>query len=429
MTEQNGQGIHVVGVEVSDFHRIRVARLEYVPGEGLVRVTGKNGAGKTSLLRAVRAALGGAGEMLPASIREGAEDGALIRLTLSNGFTVTRRSTPANPKGYLTVEGPDGGKHAQRKLNEWLGPHSFDPLAFFDLPDARQGEILMNLGDDPNLSGRLEELRAEHQALYNERTPHISDERRCRAVPKPEGERPKPVDTAGEMKRLAELQTLQREQEEEQRALKSLQDTIADCDRRITETRAQLEALEARRSEFVEEQAALEQAYHSHTDMTPEVEAVTARISEADAVNASLEPWKRWDEAQTALQAAVDEVQRLTHAMKDLEAKQRSLVEEAGIPVPGVTFEDGRPLLNGRPLQVASGGERIRMAVSVALAVDPQLRICLVDEANDLDPESMEELDGLAREHDFQIWACRIGLEGPGEVIVEDGEARVPEEA
>ncbi len=38
--------------------------------------------------------------------------------------------------------------------------------------------------------------------------------------------------------------------------------------------------------------------------------------------------------------------------------------------------------------------------------------------------EALEALRALAEEHDFQIWACRIGIEGPGEVVIEDGEAR-----
>lgn len=51
------------------------------------------------------------------------------------------------------------------------------------------------------------------------------------------------------------------------------------------------------------------------------------------------------------------------------------------------------------------------------------MRVCLLDEANNLDLPSMERLDELAKKHRFQIWAVRIGIEGPGEVVVEDGEA------
>ena len=107
------------------------------------------------------------------------------------------------------------------------------------------------------------------------------------------------------------------------------------------------------------------------------------------------------------------------------------MIAAAGIPVPGLTFdpETAEPQLNGFPLALASGGERIRMAVAVALAVDPELRVCLVDEANDLDLEALEELDRLATEHGFQVFACRIGLEGAGEIVVDDGEAVTPEPA
>jgi len=43
---------------------------------------------------------------------------------------------------------------------------------------------------------------------------------------------------------------------------------------------------------------------------------------------------------------------------------------------------------------------------------------------NDIDLDGLEELDRLAKAHGMQVWAARIGLEGPGEIVVEDGEAR-----
>ena len=75
-------GTHIVGIDVENFHRLKAAHIELVPGAGLVRVTGKNKAGKTSLLRSIAAALGGAGEVLPAAINTGSDDGT-GRVTLS----------------------------------------------------------------------------------------------------------------------------------------------------------------------------------------------------------------------------------------------------------------------------------------------------------------------------------------------------------
>lgn len=442
------QGIHVIGVEASNFHRLRVAEVRIAPGGRFVRVTGKNGAGKTSLLRAIRAALGGAGEVLDHALNDEAEEAkGEIRIELTNGFTIERRFTESAPKGYLTVTGPDGGKHGQAKLSGWLGSLSFDPLAFFDLKPERQRAVLLSLGRDVTLGDQLDAIREERRAVFDERTPWISGQRRHRAVPKPEGERPTPVNASAEMERLQALQLAQREREDLERAISAAGDRVSRLaghsvalaarirdreeeirriEQAIAEERKEMEALseEIQRVEGGRNQDA--ERLDAMPRVDREIEAVHARMAAVEEMNAALEPWREWDRAQVELESANAEVAKLTERIDELHATERRLIAEAGIPVPGLSFdpESGDPLLNGRPLAVASGAERIRLAVNVAQAANPDLHICLVDEANDLDLEQLGELDRLAREHGFQVWGCRVGIEGPGEIVVEDGNAR-----
>lgn len=441
MSDTNGKrGIHVVGVEVSNLHRIRMAKVELRPGGRVVKVTGGNGHGKSSLLNAIKSALGGAGEVLPAAINDASEDGkGHVRLRLDNGFTVERRFTSNNAKGYLTITGPDGGKHGQGKLGEWLGPLNFDPLALFALPPARQRDILLSAGSNPELAKQLDTVRTAHQALYDERTQWISQRRKARGVPKPEGERPEPVDTSAEMTKLRELQAAERARQDAFRAAENAarqaesdEAAYQDADARVAELERLLEEAKTHAREAGQRARASEAEAKKSTevaealpDPSADIESVHARISEADAVNASLEPWRTWDRAQQELAEATEKAEAFTTDMDKAKTHERKLIADAGIPVPGLSFDadTGAPMLNGRPLEVASGAERIRMAVAIAVAVNPQLRICLVDEANDLDLDALAELGRLAEEHDFMVWACRVGLEGAGEIVVEDGEA------
>ena len=476
-------GITVTGVEVSRFHRLTFARVQYVPGQGIVRVTGKNGAGKTSLLRSIRSALGGAGEVLPEPVNSESEDGTgVIRLKLSNGFTVTRRFTEANPKGYLTVEGADGGKHSQGKLAEWLGPLSFDPLAFFDLKPDRQRTILLSLGGDPELPSKLDGLRRARAAKHEERTPWIATKRRAAQVVKPAGERPDPVDISAGLTRMGELQKVEREcqdliretERKREAAQSQARETIA-AGERVAEQAERVRVEAVRASELLTrdverlraqlaaaesfEKAALAQVVEASAetgkaiaavkrlagpeqaaatipdpdlppDPSDELEQVRARIADADKVQGALRPWEAWEQARKDQAEAVAAVDKITDEMGQLEVQEHRLIAGAGIPVDGLGFSpEGAPLLNGRPLEVASGGERIQLSVAVALAANPELRVCLIDEANELDLGSLQELDGLAKDHGFQVWAARIGIEGEGEIVVEEGVARAREEA
>lgn len=435
-------GIHVVGVHVENVHRLRLAQVELQPGGRVIRVTGKNGAGKSSLLRAVRMAFGGAGEVLPEVLNEDAEDGeaALVRIRLSNEFTVTRRATEANPKGFLRVVGPDGGTHRQGKLNELLGEnHDFDVLSFFELKPARQRDILLSLGSDPDLAMKLEIARQAAASIYDERTPVISEQRRCRAIPKPEGERPEPVDTTAETARLGELQAKERRRQDLERVVVAIDEALSDLFTKRLENQQSIDELEEQlataRSEherLAGEQETLErdrdaaiQAVADSPDVTSDIQEVLERLADASEISKALEPWREWERGRELLEKANERHDELTAQLMTARDEELRLIRDADLPIEGLTFdaETNEPLLNGRPLAVASGAERIRMAVAIAVAADPELRVVLVDEANDLDLDSLEALDELAREHGFQIFCCRIGHEGRGEIVVEDGEA------
>lgn len=429
--------IHITGIHAENFRRLRIAKVEYVPERGLVCVTGLNKSGKTALLKAVAGALGGAGEVHEDSIREDAEKG-WVRLPLSNGYTVERSHTEANPKGYLHVTGPDEGKHGQTKLDGWLGPRSFDPLAFFSLDADRQRDVLFSIGTDPDLPEKLKAVREKHQQVYEERTPIISRRRELSKVEEPEGERPEPVDTSEEMKRLRDLQEQERERGNARRvaekarddaraaidAVDGAKDTVADLERRLAEAKQDLkrkqDEAESAKDLFEKKKA----EYEALPDTSDAMDEIQDKLETAEERRAALEPWKRWESAQEEYEQLREQEKALTERLGALEQKEAALLEDAGIPIEGLGFdEDGEPLLNGRSLALASGAEKIELAVQVAIAADPDLRVCLLDEANDLDLDAMERLDELATAHDFQIFACRVGIEGPGDIVVDDGEA------
>lgn len=466
MTKKKKKGIHIVGIEVRNMYRIRFARVELIPGVGLVKVTGDNGAGKTSLLRTIMAGFGGAGSVLPHALND-ETDGkpGYTKIDLDNGFTIRRDVTEAAPKGYLKVVGPDEGKHTQKKLDAWLGDHhDFDVLAFFGLRPERQREILLGLGTDPELAKKLADLKTEHGVAYDRRTPHISDKRRHTAVPKPGllpgDKKPEPIDVSAEMAKLTELQEARALRQDAYRRALRLEDGLVASrrsigqrcetrDRVLDQSTANIQLLkdnlaEAEKSHastigsYAEELAGLEDAhekqeedarvadgaYEAMEDPTAEIEAVSARIGQAEEVARQLAPWRAWERAQEALEVSLAKVAELDGQLAAIKEKEASLISGAGIPVEGISFgEKGEPLLHGRDFALASGKDRILTSVAVAVAADPELRVCLIDEANDLGISALQTLHEQAEEHDFQIFGCRLGLEGNGEIVVDDGRA------
>lgn len=430
--------ITIVSVEAENYRRLKVAEIKLLPKTGLVRVTGKNAAGKTSLLKAVAGVLGGAAEVHPGTLHDGAEDGR-VTLRLSNGYTVVRHVTESNPKGYLHVVGPDDGKHSQSKLNTWLGERSFDPLAFLTLDAKRQREVLFSIGTDPDLPEKLAEVRADYATTYEERTPVISRKRHLAKIEAPEGERPEPVDTSAEMARLRELQAAERargdswrEWQDAERLWKHKTQVALDAESDVVEAEEALQKARAALRHAEHQRDAAEviadergSVFEALPDPEAEIMEVQSRLESANEIQSAIEPWKRYDEALAEVEDLAVRETNLTAELGSLKRREADLLEKAGIPVDGLSFDDdGAPLLHGRSLDLASGAQRIDLAVDVAIAHNPDLGVCLLDEANDLDLDAMRRLHDRAVEHGFQVWVARIGIETRGEILVDNGVAR-----
>jgi hypothetical protein len=418
--------IRIVGVEARAFRRLTFARVELDGEAGLVRVTGKNRAGKTSLLRAIAATLGGARHVVEPAMREGAEDDeSFTRVLLSNGFSVERRYSAENPKGVLTITSGDGGRYGQTKLDEWLGARAFDPLAFFALPDAKRTEMLLSLSPDPELPLKLAEVRFRRKEAYEERTHWIRQQRAARATVEPEGRRPDPIDVQDvqtQLYRFTQEQnrraTYLRDAERADAAAEAARDTIAELLRRLDAAEKQLEAA-------TQDAAGARELAAQIPDREAEIEACNMEIANSATVNEQLAPWLEYDRSLEREAEADEKVKGLTSVVEGCDSEMAELLAVSGIPVPGLSFDaEGTPLIHGRPFVDASGAEKITTAVAVAVAAQPELRICLLDEANDMDLEMLDALDRLAKGYGFQVWAVRIGIEGPGEVVVEDGTAQ-----
>ena len=440
--------ITIVGVTVKDLYRLTVAELRFAPGGGLVQVTGKNKQGKTSLIKVVAGALGGARQVAKTAINRDSEDGTGEELIeLSNGFTIQRRMTPRDPKGALTIVGPDGVdmdedgvKYGQAKLDEWVGPLSFDPLSFYRLDAQAQRDTLLALGTNPQLPAELKAIKARIQELTAERTPYIREIQKAERSPRPQGTKPERVATKAEMDRIRELEAAQAMRLE---ALRAAADVLVEAEyqdneaaqarRKVAELKVALRQAEADALKH----AAVADKLRTHAggleakaeeerpDLTDDIAQARDRLAQADELNAALAPWEDWERTQADMEAAKAQRAVLDDEISRLKDEEKALLAGAGIEIPGLTFdEDGAPLLHELPLSEASGREKWEFVVEVAERGSDELGVCLLDEASGVDEDGMADLYDVAVERGFQIWLTRLDPVGAGEIVhCEDGVA------
>src|SRR3990172_5374450 len=132
----------IIELQSENIERLKAVRIK--PDGSLVQSTGKNGAGKTSVLDSITMALAG-GDVIPEKpIREG-ENKAKIVVDLGD-IKVTRTWT-GNDKTYLAVETKEGAKYPspQALLDILTGKLSFDPLEFARMEPNKQVETLRQL--------------------------------------------------------------------------------------------------------------------------------------------------------------------------------------------------------------------------------------------------------------------------------------------
>ena len=447
--KEKKKAVHIVGADVENLYRIRVAHLEMEPGGGLKIITGKNKEGKSSLLRTMAGAIGGKKLVAESPVHTESEDGTgHVRMRLSNDFRIERVSTPSNPRGKLTVVGPDGGQHGQTLLDEWLGTLTFEPLALFGFKAEKQTEILLSLGTNPELPAELKELGAQRQQVYDERIPFNKLIQRAQRATPPEGDRPEPVDVTAENEELGRLLKVQAERQaaagrhataqRDVEANVTAQDQQAEAILQAEQALAQAQEVLAKAdngAEFlVKERKGLEATWAERSadleaipDPGPEITEVRARLAEVDALHEALEPWVEWDRGRQEMADATAHADDLTATLRALDQQKASMLAEAGIDIPGLSFsDDGAAMLGGQPLELASQRERVVMAARAAVLANPELRACFIDEANSVDEEGMLELMKLAEEEDFQIFLVRLEPSVHGEIItVEDGEAQM----
>ena len=400
--------MHIVELRASNFARLRAVAIR--PDGSLIRVTGKNSAGKSSVLKAIWTALAGRAAAPPRPIYDGAEK-AVINLNLGP-LAITR--TFAHGKhgevtSSLTITDESGApvrKSPQALIDELLGDLSFDPLAFARLAPKEQFAKLRALVPGVDFDG----IARERQRLYDARTAANRMEQAARArvagVLLPPGREPEPVDVETLVGELANAHEVNRARASWLAQVQRLQD---DAERMLNEAEA-LRAKEAGLEQGANKLLAqsddlLRNMPAADVDTGP----ITAKLAAAKATNDARRAFELKREREQEMLDAEAESERLTAAMLQIDRTVKTAIANAKLPG-GLSLEPGEGVvhLGGRPFAAAGTAAKIVASAEVAMALNPELRVMLIDEGSELDNEHLELLATLAERRDYQIWIARV---------------------
>lgn len=399
----------IISLTTTNYKRAKFAEIKPDPDGNLVIVAGKNGAGKSSILDSIAAALGGANsKTTPKPIRDG-EDRAEIVLETED-LTVTRVFTPSGSR--LTLTSKDGAKYpkAQQKLDELVGKLSLDPLAFTLLDDKKQLAQLLDLVELPFDPEQLESSRKE---VFSERTLVNNRVKEFKAALAQFGELPAdlPATEVSVSELLGEYRKFETAQQERAKYLTDLNESqykVQDLERQLAAAREHL----AKVTDFL----------GNVSDYSAELESLRGQIHGAEETNRLVRKKQERGSLQFQYDATTDQAQALTAKLDEIDKAKADGLAAAQFPVDGLGFTEEGVTYQGVPFKQASTAEQIRVSMAMAIALNPTLRVIRISDGSLLDSDSLALVEETAREHDFQIWVEMVEGNHEGAYTIVDGE-------
>lgn len=447
---QQDKPLKIIRLIAENVKKLRA--IQITPEGHIVQISGPNAAGKTSVLDAIWYALGG-GQALPEEpIRKGAARGE-IHLDLGEMIiirTFTRKGS------YLKVISKDGleWKSPQKVLDQLIGKLSFDPLAFARLDEAKQRELLLSLVTIPlsrdhlqRMSGMpvqrngdpINAMNTVYKALYDQRADHNRNVKRIEAaiasVEIPQGmENVQPISASQLVAERRELEAANARNEAARREFldleqknKALKENKEQLESRKQDLLRHIQEIEA----AITETASLIQASEAGLLQTAEAirnlvdhdfSEIDARIAQADEVNRIAGEVAKRKSLQEELDQEQKQASECTTKLEAIGRYKTQLMEQTNFPIKGLDFRAGKVVYNGVPIGQASGAEKLRVGMAIAMAFNPKLRIIRIEDGSLLDKQSWRVIEEMAQQGDYQVWIETVADEPGKGIYIYDGQ-------
>ena len=402
----------IIRLSAENIKRLRA--VEITPDGTVQVITGKNAAGKSSVLDAIWLALGGgaASRETPRPIRDG-QDHASVTLDLGD-LVVTRTWSAAGTT--LVVANADGARYGspQGMLDSLVGRLSFDPLEFTRLSARDQVAALLDLVDLPVDLGALATERA---LAYDQRT-EIG-----RAGKALDGQltglgksEEAPQDEVSASALIVEIRAAQ-EQDSAQAGDRRTRDRIT---LGIEETKVEIERLTARLTEQEAALAAAKKVIAKHQPV-PDASALEARLDGVEETNRAVRRNAQRADVAKRLHEAREDYTVKTAVVDAIDRTKADALAAATFPVDGLGFDDDGVTYQGIPFSQASSAEQIRVSLAMAMALNPKLRVIRILDGSLLDAENLALIADMATAQDYQVWIERVADASGVGVVIEDG--------
>lgn len=409
----------IINLKASNFKRLQA--IEIHPSGDVIQITGKNGAGKSSTLDAIIAAVAGKKHMPDKALRDGERKG-FIELEL-DGLMIKRTF---NAKGssnieVISTETGEQMRSPQGVLDALKSRLTFDPMAFNRMSLQEQIKLLQ---DASGCAEQINQLNDDYKGKFEERTAVNRNvkqlEAELNALPILPGNIPdEPLDIAELTAKLNEANTANNKRQsiesqmETQRAnVRSVQERIDRLTKELADAKQQLADAQEKGKELAIELSGF-QAIDSSS--------ILEQLGNIQEINKQVAEKQKHTDLKARYKDASDDADKLTEILKNIKTEKLKVIQSSNLPVDGLEFDEDGVYLNGIPVEQISSGERTELSVAIGMALNPELRVMLIHDGSLLDSDRLQTIAKMAGEQDYQVWIESVDESGQVGVFIEDG--------
>lgn len=404
-------------LEIENVKRIKAVKIEPTKN-GLTIIGGNNNQGKTSVLDSIAWALGGNKYRPSDAKRNDSAVPPMLHIVMNNGLVVERKGKNSD----LKVTDPNGEKAGQQLLNEFVEELAIDLPRFMEAGNREKAQTLLKI---IGIGDQLGILEKQEQELYNQRTAigRIADQKKKFAEEQPYyPEAPKDLVSPSDLIRqqqeiLARNGENQRKRDQADRYRQSAAFLRQEVD-------SMQKQLEKKKKELEEAEASLNVAVMNAKDLqdesTAELEHSISVIEETNRkVCANLDK----DKAEEDALAYKNQYDALSVQINETREQKSKLLENAELPLPELSVENGELVYKKQKWDNMSGSDRLKVSTAIVRKLNPKCGFVLLDKLEQMDLDTLHEFGQWLEQEGLQAIATRVSTGGECSIIIEDGYA------
>lgn len=397
---------------------------ELFPGK-INKISGKNGRGKTSIIEALRIALGGGNDA--ELIHQGNDEGEIV-IIFDNNMHLKRRIR--GPKrGVIELHDSEGRDISapQQELNKLYDAIAVNPIEFINVKDKERVELLLEalpvkldlnevlslIISEAEIMGLSVDERSDLQDIYDRKYTNalefiddiikeLSDERKY--IKRSLDEAKATIRPLSES--IVELDV---DEDETKKEISKINDNLElasdQFDKKVKEFEAnfqsEIDKLRQKKDEDVD--SFRERYYKYKTEHTTKKTILQEKL---DTSAALLKTKEELEKQKTKAKTLEVEWESNDQSIKSLRDYKTTLLES--IPIEGLELDDGVICRNGIPYSKLNKAQQLEIAIEVAKLRTKDIGIICVDGIEILDSESQEILFKKFEDSGLQFFLTEV---------------------